>query len=130
MDSAGWYLKPGDYELHMYAREDGTALDAIYVAGPVSPAPDPSKSYTAGDSTLCSKSSSTNEHNTKKQGRGELVALLFILLVGLAAVGLFLLYKRKKLFRLHKPFIQRGFGVDNEDGLLYDKHETEMIDDI
>eukprot|EP00957_Ditylum_brightwellii_P194784 14836780-Ditylum_brightwellii.AAC.1 len=34
-----WDLEKGDYELRIYAREDGTALDAIYIAGPGAEAP-------------------------------------------------------------------------------------------
>lgn len=52
-DFPSWELGGGDYELRLYAREDGTALDAIYVAGPGAPSPDVTKLYQAGDSTIC-----------------------------------------------------------------------------
>ena len=50
---ASWYLNPGTHELRIYAREDGTALDAIYVAGPQTPAPAFLRHYNVGDSTVC-----------------------------------------------------------------------------
>lgn len=52
-DFPSWELPSGDYELRFYAREDGTALDAIYVAGPKAAAPGISQSYHQGESTLC-----------------------------------------------------------------------------
>ena len=56
-DFPSWYLEEGDYDLRIYAREDGTALDGIYVAGPDSVAPGITSKYNAGDSTLCSRES-------------------------------------------------------------------------
>ena len=54
-DFPSWrILEHGDYELRVYAREDGTALDGIYVAGPPSgQAPIVSRRYVKGDSTIC-----------------------------------------------------------------------------
>lgn len=52
-DFPSWYLDEGDYDLRVYARQDGTALDGIYVAGPDSDAPGITDKYSAGDSTLC-----------------------------------------------------------------------------
>jgi hypothetical protein len=52
-DFPSWELDSGIYELRIYAREDGTALDAIYVAGPTGKAPAVSQRYSAGDSTIC-----------------------------------------------------------------------------
>jgi len=52
-----WKLDKGEYELRIYAREDGTALDGIYVVGPDGEAPGIEHRYTKGDSTLCEKSS-------------------------------------------------------------------------
>jgi len=52
-DFPSWHLEKGDYELRVYAREDGTALDGIYIAGPDSVAPGLTNKYSAGDSTLC-----------------------------------------------------------------------------
>lgn len=58
-DFPSWVLEEaGDYELRIYAREDGTALDGIYVAGPNSSAPSVSKRYSKGDSTICPEASS------------------------------------------------------------------------
>jgi len=54
-DFPSWELEPGDHELRIYAREDGTALDGIYVAGPTGSAPTVSKRYSRGDSTFCPK---------------------------------------------------------------------------
>mmetsp|Transcript_17618 Transcript_17618/g.23514 ORF Transcript_17618/g.23514 Transcript_17618/m.23514 type:complete len:189 (-) Transcript_17618:624-1190(-) len=48
-----WDLEKGDYELRIYAREDGTALDAIYIAGPGAEAPNSTIHFTEGDSTIC-----------------------------------------------------------------------------
>ena len=56
-DFPSWYLEEGDYDLRIYAREDGTALDGIYVAGPDSVALGITSKYNAGDSTLCSRES-------------------------------------------------------------------------
>jgi len=63
-DFATWDLSAGrDYDLNVFVREDGTALDAIYIAGPGGEAPNYMKRYTYGDSTICppSKKSSSNK---------------------------------------------------------------------
>jgi len=52
-DFPSWVLGHGDYELRIYAREDGTALDGIYLAGPSGRAPTVSRRYARGDSTVC-----------------------------------------------------------------------------
>jgi len=52
-DFPSWVLEKGQYELRIYAREDGTALDGIYVAGPKGRAPTVSRRYSQGDSTIC-----------------------------------------------------------------------------
>ena len=54
-DFPSWTLGKGLYELRIYAREDGTALDGIYVAGPKGKAPTVSKRYARGDSSFCVK---------------------------------------------------------------------------
>lgn len=53
-DFPSWYLeKSGVYELQIYAREDGTALDGIYLVGPKGIAPGITHKFTAGDSSIC-----------------------------------------------------------------------------
>jgi len=52
-DFPSWVLEQGEYELKVYAREDATALDGIYVAGPSGGAPIVSRTYAKGDSTIC-----------------------------------------------------------------------------
>lgn len=52
-DFPSWVLDAGNYDLRIYAREDGTALDGIYIAGPNGNAPSISKRYAKGDSTIC-----------------------------------------------------------------------------
>ena len=52
-DYPSWELDKGEYELRIYAREDGTALDAIYIAGPMGNAPALNMRYSEGDSTFC-----------------------------------------------------------------------------
>ena len=52
-DFPSWWLREGHYQLRIYAREDGTALDGIYVAGPTARAPTVSMRYSRGDSTFC-----------------------------------------------------------------------------
>lgn len=54
-DFPSWYLDKGDYELRLYAREDGTALDGVYIAGPTAQAPIVTTRYSKGDSTICVK---------------------------------------------------------------------------
>jgi len=56
-DFPSWVLTKGTYQLRIYAREDGTALDGIYLAGPTGEAPVISKRYTKGDSTFCTEQS-------------------------------------------------------------------------
>jgi len=50
-----WNLKANhDYEIRIFAREDGTALDAIYLTGPsVKETPNGELRFKAGDSTEC-----------------------------------------------------------------------------
>ena len=75
-DFPSWMLDKGDYELRIYAREDGTALDGIYVAGPKAQAPAVSRRYSKGDSTICVK---------PPIAIGKILSFAFI---GLAVVGL------------------------------------------
>merc|ERR1712166_462738 len=56
-DFPSWVLDHGSYELRLYAREDGTALDGIYIAGPNGDAPLISKRYTKGGSSYCKEES-------------------------------------------------------------------------
>ena len=56
-DFPSWVLDHGSYELRLYAREDGTALDGIYIAGPNGDAPLISKRYTKGGSSFCQEES-------------------------------------------------------------------------
>lgn len=74
-DFPSWNLGPGDYELRIYAREDGTALDGIYMAGPKGSAPSISMRYSAGDSTICAK------------GNGFLKKFLIGSMIGVAVLG-------------------------------------------
>lgn len=53
-DFASWEIaKAGTYDLRIFAREDGTALDAVYLAGPTGSAPLIQQRYLAGESTFC-----------------------------------------------------------------------------
>jgi len=52
-DFPSWNLEKGEYELRVYAREDGTAFDGIYIAGPDGVAPGITHTYNTGDSTFC-----------------------------------------------------------------------------
>jgi len=56
-DFPSWDLTQGEYELRIYAREDGTAIDGIYIVGPDGDAPGMEQRYTEGDSTICYQSS-------------------------------------------------------------------------
>merc|ERR1719343_1515755 len=58
-DFPSWNLTPGEYELRIYAREDGTALDGIFVVGPDGKAPGIEQRYKEGDSSVCYQSSFT-----------------------------------------------------------------------
>lgn len=79
-DFAQWHLDGGaEYELRVYAREDGTALDAIYVAGPGAPVPGPTTIFDIGDSTLCGSSASS--------GSGGSLGVAFAVVVALAAAA-------------------------------------------
>jgi len=52
-DYASWNLKKGIHTLTIFAREDGTAFDGFYIAGPDSDAPLLRTVFAAGDSTTC-----------------------------------------------------------------------------
>lgn len=52
-DFASWELKAGVYRLQIFAREDGTAFDGLYLAGPNAEAPDMTQRFAAGESTIC-----------------------------------------------------------------------------
>lgn len=54
LDFASWQLSAGSYRLVFYPREDGTAFDAFYLAGPRSSPPTELR-LSAGDSTLCTE---------------------------------------------------------------------------
>jgi len=76
-DFPSWNLEKGDYELRVYAREDGTAFDGIYIAGPDGVAPGITHTYNTGDSTLCPRSS-----------MGVFKTIGIFVLVGVGLVGL------------------------------------------
>mmetsp|Transcript_8036 Transcript_8036/g.9182 ORF Transcript_8036/g.9182 Transcript_8036/m.9182 type:complete len:418 (+) Transcript_8036:269-1522(+) len=52
-DYASWNLEKGLYTLTIFAREDGTAFDGFYFAGPDSDAPHFRTVFATGDSTIC-----------------------------------------------------------------------------
>jgi hypothetical protein len=58
-DYASWNIPKGEFELRIYAREDGTAVDAIYIAGPNGKAPGLLQKFGVGDSTICTRSGSS-----------------------------------------------------------------------
>uniref|UniRef100_A0A7S0L1V7 Malectin domain-containing protein n=1 Tax=Coccolithus braarudii TaxID=221442 RepID=A0A7S0L1V7_9EUKA len=52
LDFAAWDLPTGKYRLVFYPREDGTAVDAFYLAGPNTPPPPQDLRLQLGDSTV------------------------------------------------------------------------------
>ena len=80
LDSPSWVLLEGDYELRIYAGEDGTALDGIYLTGPSNQAPNASRRYVKGDSTIC---------KTKQPGMSwiiKMVALTLAIVIALVSL--------------------------------------------
>lgn len=121
-DFASWNLAAGAYELHIYAREDGTALDAIYVAGPKARAPALLKRFVAGDSTSCKQA--TNHSSV--------AGTVFLALVGcsmLVATAFFARTQRGTDFLLHLKRIVRKDGLIEElnTGTYRELHFQETI---
>lgn len=83
-DFASWNLDVGTYIFNIFAREDGTAVDGFYLAGPDSDAPGMKLSFAAGDSTVCGGS---------MPGGVPVTALLVVGMLG--AVGTVLVFAHK-----------------------------------
>lgn len=87
-DSASWYLSKGqEYELRIFAREDGTALDAIYIVGPGGDAPLPYRQFNANQSTFCD----SEKNKDKKAGIGRILVVFSSILAISAILGVFLI---------------------------------------
>lgn len=87
-DSASWYLSKGqEYELRIFAREDGTALDAIYIVGPGGDAPLPYRQFNANQSTFCD----SERNKDKKAGIGRILVVFSSILAISAILGVFLI---------------------------------------
>mmetsp|Transcript_1070 Transcript_1070/g.3644 ORF Transcript_1070/g.3644 Transcript_1070/m.3644 type:complete len:375 (-) Transcript_1070:262-1386(-) len=91
-DAAQWDLTRGTYELRLYPREDGTAFDAFYLAGPSADAPRSDLRLSKGASTVCfgppppqeAPSQKKNDDDDESSSSGLVVGLIF----GLIAVVL------------------------------------------
>ena len=59
LDHAQWNLQPGTYHMVFYPREDGTAVDAFYLAPPGGASPTAMTVLTAGSSTTCTTGATT-----------------------------------------------------------------------
>merc|ERR1711862_760716 len=101
----------GDYELRIYAREDGTALDGIYLAGPDGSAPTLTHKYSPGDSTLC-----------KSGGAGWKIFGIVVGFLGLAGLVAFLVVTDQGQEIVHvgklvvKRVLNRQTTQDNAEG--------------
>lgn len=83
-DVASWYLSKGQtYSFVVFAREDGTAFDGFYLAGPDSDAPLVQTSFAEGDSTICGSSSNKSGGSTKFVKHSILVMGAAIGLIGI-----------------------------------------------
>jgi len=84
-DEATWDLAAGAvYELRFFPREDGVALEAIYLA-PFGAAPPTGLRLAAGDSSLCPESSSSSSSGSTSHAG--LIVTLVVVLAALAALG-------------------------------------------
>lgn len=75
-DFAQWQLEVGDYELRFYPREDGTAFEAFYLAGPDASAPASSFRLSLGNSTVCPHHSS--HHHSKDDNTTVIVVVVLL----------------------------------------------------
>jgi len=67
LDLAQWDLEAGKlYDMSFYPREDGTALDAVYIAGPDSAPPAQGFRLSAGDSTVCPHQDTDDDGSSSK----------------------------------------------------------------
>ena len=88
-DEATWELEAGTYTMKFYPREDGTALDAIYVA-PFGASPPEGLVLAEGQSSTCPKSASSSSSSSSGGARawsvlGSVVLVVaLVVLVGLA----------------------------------------------
>jgi len=114
-DYPEWNLAKGEYELRIYAREDGTALDGIYLAGPDGVAPSITHEYAPGDSTLC-----------KKDGTGWKVAGIVVGVLGMAGLVAFFMVtdQGQEVMHLGKLMVgrmlHRESAPDNSSGYGYE----------
>ena len=105
-DYALWFLDAGTYSLNIYAREDGTAFDAMYLAGPNAPAPDPARRYTAGESSQCITSGSSSMKSSKRTTEsgntpvGLIIVLILLIASGVVVSVVYVLRRRARKSKL------------------------------
>jgi len=135
-DVASWYLSEGQtYSFVIFAREDGTAFDGFYLAGPDSDAPLIQTSFAEGDSTIC-----TNESNKKSGGSSKLLknSVLAISTMGLISMVLYAVTRRNNndisLLDRARNFVSSRSSsiITTRDGLYHqmELHPDEANNDI
>lgn len=94
-DFAQWQLEIGDYELRFYPREDGTAFEAFYLAGPDANAPASNFRLSLGNSTVCLDHSS--HHHKKDDNTTVIIVVVVLLCVLVPFLCFFLLLRYRRL---------------------------------
>lgn len=102
LDVAQWKLESGDYRLVIYPREDGVAVDSLYLATPKNPQPPNDLRLKAGDSTIsfCSDVPTQEKDSFMQQrsnGGDFWETILMLIVIGqLTACSCILAYERLK----------------------------------
>eukprot|EP00538_Stauroneis_constricta_P004831 CAMPEP_0119563000 /NCGR_PEP_ID=MMETSP1352-20130426/22188_1 /TAXON_ID=265584 /ORGANISM="Stauroneis constricta, Strain CCMP1120" /LENGTH=443 /DNA_ID=CAMNT_0007611523 /DNA_START=173 /DNA_END=1501 /DNA_ORIENTATION=- len=123
-DFASWELEQGEYDLRIYAREDGTAIDAIFVAGPDADAPGATQTYKAGDTTFCRNYPAYQK--AKKRKRMFKFSFVGFLVVASIAFGLFVKFTDQgqmvgsRISMMYRSIFGGGGGVAREAILQYE----------
>jgi len=114
-DVASWYLSKGTYSLAIFAREDGTAFDGFYIAGPDSDAPLIQTIFSEGESTTCEPG---KDGRSRKGSSWFKKSTLAISVVGMISMIVFAVTR-------HPTFVRGLFSrsvpssTSNRDGLYH-----------
>jgi len=109
LDNAQWDLTAGVmYDLAFYPREDGTAIDAVYLAGPDSEPPAYGFRLKSGDSTVCETEmvDKKSDKEATSMNAGAIAGITCgVLLVIAIGIGIGVWKFKPKIFQPKKRFI-------------------------
>jgi len=119
-DVASWFLTKGTYSFAIFAREDGTAFDGFYIAGPDSDAPLIQTSFAEGDSTVCE----AGKGKGRKGSSWFKNSMVAISAVGLTSMAIYAISRNANLLNRVRGLFSNGSTTTTRDGLY---HQMELL---